>query len=483
MNGENEEFQDAMAGCTEIALTTRRALGCLCGSWRRKVRASILGNPELKVCLSDCVYENVRFILDIATPGVHEHVVVRIADHFGEDVMPTIPVRKLLYPELCSAEDWESGPIGNVVVPFEDSKNGKGYELRTHKPGVGYMGPTAAYLIGRFLAYNDDYCISKPWAFNRAYKSFLHNVRSERRFPYFESTTDRDRIGMMEWALLAGAYEIKAANAVKTFVAKHHVHTFLYGDQSDPVLFLDLGHAGIDCDAARRICNMLVAAENAAKCVRVRRLDLTNACTPRSLGVLGHLMRAPSVLLPHLAHIDFSKNPEFGRCDGVDQFVAALKERRMRPIETLLLNGCGLMDKHIAQLASCFSGPLSGLTTLSLARNPLTVASLDCIMETTRDSAPLPVLQALTLPGGQYLSDTTISQREWSGAARFLPTYPHAMPVLRKLRIDRAGWDMSQDGWIRCVDEIEQALSDERRTQARRLACVRQPTKRHKADA
>ena len=63
MDFGHEEFQDGMAQCTESSLAVRRALACLNHRWHTKVRTSFLKQEELKVCVEDCTYENVRFIL------------------------------------------------------------------------------------------------------------------------------------------------------------------------------------------------------------------------------------------------------------------------------------------------------------------------------------------------------------------------------------------------------------------------------------
>lgn len=474
MDGENEEFQDAMAGCTELALAMRRALGCLSWSWRRKVRAGFLAHPELKVYLADCKYENADFILNLARPGAHEHLVLRIADHFGEELIPTIPVRKLLHPGLCSDADWATGPIGNVAVPSSDHEGPTTYRLNTHKPGVGYMGRTAAYFISRLLAHNDDYflVLKKGSLSGAAYN--LSSIRSTCSQQW--RTIDKKAISMMEWALLAGPHLLKAVQKLKIAVAKHYA-----GDTVITRGGFDLSYACVDCDGARRICDLFVALRDRPDPVHVRELNLKKACTPLSLGVIGHLARAEAVLLPRLVRIDLSYNTWFGRRNGVGELVHALKRRTMRPLKALFLDECDIIDENFAQLALCFPDALSGLVDLSLKRNPLTKASLDCLTSVTRDGAPLPVLETLAMPGGHDMRRhaPTITQEEWSGMARFLATHPHAMPVLSKLSIHRSGYGACHERWDRCVVEISRALGDERRTEARRLAGVRQLGARH----
>jgi len=468
MDGENEEFQDAMAGCTELALATRRALGCLSELWRRKVRASFMGNPELKVCIYDCQFENAMFILNLVRPGVHEDLVLRIADRHGDDLTPTIPVRKLLYPALCSEADWASGPVGNVVVPFwEDGHAAQQYRLQTHKPGVGYMGRTAAYFIGRLLAHNDDYVLvlKKGGFFRDITVSFaalrcLENARWRQ--------VDQKSICMMEWALLAGPHMLNAAQRIKTAVARH-----LAGSVRTSRGAINLSHACVDCDGARHICDMFVALRDRSKPLHVRELDLTATCTPLSLGVIGHLARAETVLLPHLVRIDLGRNKYFGRRSGVGELVRALKRRTMRPLKALLLDECDIIDENFAQLALCFPDALSGIEELSLKRNHLTKASLDCLTNATRDGAPLPMLDTLVMPGGfdrAARNEPTITHEEWFGMARFLEVYPHAMPLLKKLTIHRNGYDSGHPGWDRCAGAIKQALGDERRQRARNIA-------------
>jgi len=471
MDGENEEFQDAMAGCTELALATRRALGCLSGSWRRKVRAGFLAHPELKVCIYDCQFENADFILNLVRPDVHEDLVLRIADRHGDDLAPTIPVRKLLYPALCSDADWASGPVGNVVVPFEIDEHGaQQYRLQTHKPGVGYMGRTAAYFIGRLLAHNDDYVLvlKKGGFFRDITVSFaalrcLTNARWRQ--------VDQKSICMMEWALLAGPHMLNAAQRIKNAVAAH-----LAGSVRTSRGAFNLSHACVDCDGARRICDMFVALRDRPKPLHVRELDLTATCTPLSLGVIGHLARAETVLLPHLVRIDLGRNKYFGRRSGVGELVRALKRRTMRPLKALLLDACDIIDENFAQLALCFPDALSGLEELSLKNNHLTKASLDCLTNATRDGAPLPMLDTLVMPGGfdNQHSETTITREEWSGMARFLEVYSHAMPLLKKITIHRNGYDSGHPGWDHCAGAIKQALGDERRQRARNLARTRQ---------
>ena len=90
MDFNDEVFQDVMAECDESALSARRALACLNRRWNRKVRAGFLNNPELKVRQEDCTHETVYFICQLARPGVHEFLVLRIADPCGEEFMPTL---------------------------------------------------------------------------------------------------------------------------------------------------------------------------------------------------------------------------------------------------------------------------------------------------------------------------------------------------------------------------------------------------------
>jgi len=466
MDGENEEFQDAMAGCTELRLATRRALGCLNGSWRRKVLASFLAHPELKVRIHDRHYENVEFILNLVRSGVHEDLVLRIADRH-EDLATTIPVRKLLYPALCSEADWANGPIGNVAVPFGQNEHGaQVYRLQTHKPGVGYMGVNASYFIGRLLAHNDDYCLFfKKGGFLTDVTFSFAALRSSGHHQWRH--VDKNSICMMEWALLAGPHMLKAVQIIKTAVAAH-----LAGSVRSSRGAFNLSHVCVDCDGARRICDMFIALRDRRKPLHVRELDLTEACTPLSLGVIGHLSRAETVLLPHLVRIDLGRNKYFGRRSGVGELVYALKRRTMRPLKALLLDACDIIDENFAQLALCFADALSGLEELSLKKNHLTKVSLDCLTNTTRDGAPLPVLDTLVMPGGfdNQHRESTITHEEWFGMARFLEVYPHAMPLLRKITVHRNGFDANHPGWDCCEGAIRQALGDEPRQRARNIA-------------
>ena len=431
MDFGHEEFQDGMAQCTESSLAVRRALACLNHRWHTKVRTSFLEQEELKVCVEDCTYENVRFILRLASPGVNEFLKLRVADR-QEGRPQVLEVQKLLHPERFVDSDFVGqgefddsvvvGPYTNLLVPFS-AHAGRWFAIQD------LIDPTAAYFLGRIIAHNTGaYGIRK---LRRGQLEYLRFADCQSMtVPQLLATPEfRNQITPSQWQVLAGIYEHKAHQAVCHYVAGAYAH----GARENAAQGLNLARIAVDDDGARHVFDWLRRKEDDAP---VRRLILQFTCTPLSKGIIGYLLKHDK-LLPHLTAIDLSYNRFFGRRNGIELLLAALVEGRLQPLEELNFTRCHLRDRDVELLAAHFTGALASLRKLNLSNNTITGFGVATFFKMAQDRRALPRLRELTF------NSVNVGHTTWQEVATLLATNKHVLPSIRSLECVGAHYEIN----------------------------------------